>query len=134
MEHYEQVNPHRVHLGDGLGLKRSGRTSQIMLDSDELTHDGGIHQSKRGGHPLFPPLLTSAPLCCVLMDSAGNPCGTDYTVEGSRFDRPQISTKARLCSNSKSRDLSKSTRTHFVLGLKVLCQEQSYKQPDMWFW
>lgn len=58
MEHYKHANLHRVHLEDRLGLKHSGRTSQITSDWDELTHDGGIHQSRAvtqaRGAPTFP--------------------------------------------------------------------------------
>lgn len=98
MEHYKYTNLHCIHLGDRLGLKRLGRTSQITFDSNKLTHDRGFHQSRmltNEGH-LFSSVPITAPLCYVLMDSVGNPCGTDYTVEGSRFDRLQISTTARL--------------------------------------
>lgn len=50
----------------------------------------------------------------------GNPCGTHYTVEGSGFDRLQISTGSRRQRLSGSADLSKSAHTHFVLGTYTL--------------
>lgn len=89
-----------------IGIEKLGRTSHVTFHSNGPKHDRSFYQSRmskpkgrKGTHwtGLFPSLSPPfAPLRYIfLMDSVGNPCGTDYIVEGSGFDRLQISTTAR---------------------------------------
>lgn len=86
------------------GIGRLGRTSQITFQLQQsetrLKFLSKPHVEAKEGHLCdsrchLSLSLCSTPLCYVLMDSVGNPCGTDYIVEGSGFDRLQISTVAR---------------------------------------
>lgn len=100
MEDYKYVKLRCVHLRDRLGSRaehRLGRTSQITFHSNRLKHDRCLYQSRMLRAPIFlcSHFSSFAPLCYILMDSVRNPCGTDYIVEGSGFDRLQISTTAR---------------------------------------
>lgn len=100
MEDYKYTKLHCVHLEDGLGSRglaepRKSHFTQTDPNMTEVSIKAAC--GGKGRAPLFPcsHLSPFTPLCYILMDSVGNPCGTDYIVEGSEFDRLQISTTAR---------------------------------------
>lgn len=100
MDDYKYTKLHCVHLGDGLELRglaepRKSHFTQTDRNMTEVSIKAACFGKGRAPIFLCSHLSPFAPLCYILMDSVGNPCGTDYIVEGSGFDRLQISTTAR---------------------------------------
>lgn len=121
MEDYEHTKPHRVHLElRGSAEPRKSHFTQTQRNMTEVSIKAACFGKGRAPIFLRSHLSPLAPLCYILMDSVGNPCGTDYIVEGSGFDRLQISTTARQQRLPKWR--SQQIGSHSLcFGQKVLC-------------
>lgn len=92
MEDHKYMNLHRVRLRGGFAIEsrawRLGRekTRKSHFTRTDWEHDKRVFLSKphveaEEGHLLFSLIPSPAIQRCVLIESVGNPCGTDYTVE-----------------------------------------------------